>query len=154
YITLITPNTYFTLSSREKFRDFLLKENYQKYTYSGFCFEDAYVETMIFEIGGNSDQTKEVEFVPNPNDYINYDVYKADSTIFQNNVFKRFFIPTKTNLAIHSSINHRLTEVSETFSEPLKGKKAKDKDEALTNYRKNLKESDLTSLGLISEGEQ
>src|SRR5690606_8125596 len=66
----------------------------------------------------------------------------------------RFFIPTKTNLAIHSSINHRLTEVSETFSEPLKGKKAKDKDEALTNYRKNLKESDLTLLGLISEGEQ
>jgi len=152
YITLITPNTYFTLSSRENFRDFLQNENYQKYTYSGFCFEDAYVETMIFEIGGMSEKIKEIEFVPNPNDYIVYDSCKADSSIFQNNVFKRFFIPTKTNLEIHSIINHKLTEISKIFSEPLKGKKAMDNE--LINYRNNLKESDLTLLGLISEGEQ
>jgi adenine-specific DNA-methyltransferase len=152
FITLITPNTYFTLSTREKFREFLLKENYQKYTYSGFCFEDAYVETMICEIGGKTYETKEIEFVPNPNDYIAYDSYKAPPSIFQNNVFKRFFIPTKTNLAIHSSINQKITELSEMFSEPLKGKKAKNTE--LIKYRNNLKESDLTLLGLISEGEQ
>jgi hypothetical protein len=152
FITLITPNTYFTLSSREKFREFLLKESYQKYTYSGFCFEDAYVETMIFEIGGLSDKKAKVEFVPNPNDYLVYESFEADSLIYQNNVFKRFFIPTSTNIEIHSSINQRLTEISNEFYEPLTGRKSK-RDE-LTDYRSNLKESELTLLGLISEGEQ
>ncbi|MDA3943103.1 MAG: Eco57I restriction-modification methylase domain-containing protein [Bacteroidetes bacterium] len=152
YITLITPNTYFTLSSREKFRDFLLQENYQKYTYSGFCFEDAYVETMIFEIGGSSDTKAKVEFVPNPNDYNVYESFKADSSIYQNNVYKRFFIPTNTNIEIHLSINQKLSEIIEKFSEPLTGKKSK--DNVLISYRNNLEESDLTLLGLISEGEQ
>ncbi|NRA49143.1 MAG: hypothetical protein HRU12_08405, partial [Phaeodactylibacter sp.] len=152
YITMITPNTYFTLSSREKFREFLLNESYQKYTYSGFCFEDAYVETMIFEFGGLYDTKSMVEFVPKPNDYSVYESYKAESSIFINNVFKRFFIPTPTNIEIHSSINLKLTEISKKFYEPLTGKKSK--DDELIDYRSRLNSSDLTLLGLISEGEQ
>lgn len=152
YITMITPNTYFTLSSRERFREFLLKESYQKYTYSGFCFEDTYVETMIFEIGGFSDLNAKVEFVPKPNDYTVYESFKADSSIYQNNVFKRFFIPTSINIEIHSSINLKLTEISKNFCEPLTGKKSK--ADELVDYRSQLNSSDLTLLGLISEGEQ
>lgn len=152
YITLITPNTYFTLSSRVKYRELLQKENYQKYTYSGFCFEDAYVETMIFEIGGISTTKTKIEFVPNPNDYITYDSYMADKCIYQNNVYKRFFIPTNLNLEIHSRINQKLAEMSEKFSETLTGKKSQDNE--LAYYRSTVNESDLTLLGLISEGEQ
>ena len=151
FITLITPNTYFTLSSREKFREFLLKENYQKYTYSGYCFEDAYVETMILEISNNN-KKKQIVFVPNPNDFITYISYNSDPTIFEKNIFKRFFIPTSINLKINYSINLKLQDLSKSFIEPLKGKKTKEKE--VINYRKNLKELDLTYLGLISEGEQ
>lgn len=152
YVTLITPNTYFTLSSREKFRDFLLQESFQKYTYSGYCFEDAYVETMIFEIGGLSDTKAKIEFVPDPNDYSVYESFKIDSETYKNNVFKRFFIPTTTNIEIHSRINQKLTEISKRLSEPLTGKKSIDNE--LIEYRNNLEESALTLLGLISEGEQ
>ena len=151
-ITLITPNTYFTLSSRQKFREILLKENYQKYTYSGFCFEDAYVETMILEIGGSHKNNTKMAFVPNPNDYINYDSFTSDSDLYENNIFKRFFIPTKTNFEIHNKINKKLKEISNRFSKQLTGKKSK--EEELNKYLSNLKESDLTLLGLISEGEQ
>ena len=39
YLTLITPNTYFTLSTRADYRIVLLKNKELKFTYSGFCFE-------------------------------------------------------------------------------------------------------------------
>lgn len=152
YITMITPNTYFTLSSRQKFREFLLNESFQKYTYSGFCFEDAYVETMILEIGGNFSSNVKVEFVPNPNDYKTYESFKADSSIFHDNLFKRFFIPNSVNLEIHSIINNKLSQISKKFPEHLSGKNPKDNE--LTKYINQLKPSDLTLLGLVSEGEQ
>ena len=152
YITMITPNTYFTLSTRQKFREFLLNESFQKYTYSGFCFEDAYVETMILEIGGTSRSQAKVEFVTSVNDYNTCESFKIDASIYHESLFKRFFIPNSVNIEIHSMINRKLVETGKMFLEHLAGKDSK--DDKLNDYRRQLIPSDLTFLGLISEGEQ
>jgi len=63
-----------------------------------------------------------MEFVPNPNDYLEYNSFKAHPSLFQDNVFERFFIPTKTNLDIHSNINKTLSRIGNEYPEPLQGK--------------------------------
>lgn len=152
FVTLITPNTYFTLSSRVNFRSFLLQQSMQKYTYSGFCFEDAYVETMIFEIKSGDISKSTIKFVPEPKDYKTYECFESSSSTYRNNIFQRFFVPTKINLRIHLLLNERLSRISKEFSHPLLGKKTN--DNSLNEYISTLKSDDLTLLGLISEGEQ
>src|SRR5690554_5312787 len=88
-VSLITPNTYFTLSSRIDFRSFLLEHKFQKYTYSGFCFEDAYVETMILEIGNGSNYKNNIIFAPEPNDYKHYNQYETHSSIYDENIDRK-----------------------------------------------------------------
>src|SRR5699024_9776124 len=147
-----TPNTYLTLSTRETYRNFLLKHPYQKYTYSGFCFEDAYVETMIFEIGGVSKGINEVFFVPEPEDYVHYEMFITEPYIFKKNIFSRFFIPTEFNKKLNSVINKKLSPLRERFTKTLLGRKSE--KENIEEYISTLKRGDLTLLGLISKGEQ
>jgi len=152
YVSLITPNTYFTLSTRANFRKNLLKYKYLKFTYSGFCFEDAYVETMIYLLCKKIDKKATTEFVPSPNDFVNYKKVYTDSNIYRNNIFYRFFIPTTFNKKINNKINIPLQSIAHKFSTHLMGKKSESPD--LKKYNKQLKPDDLTLLGLISKGEQ
>jgi len=150
-LSLITPNTYFTLSTRTNYRRFLLGYSDLKFTYSGFCFEDAYVETMILKICKNQTNSREVHFVPNPKNYLSYEVYKINTENILENIFYRFYIPTKTNISLNKKINSSLKSLAEEKKDYLSGKSlSKDIEE----YNTSLKESDLTLLGLISDGEQ
>jgi adenine-specific DNA-methyltransferase len=153
-LAFITPNTYFTLSTREKFRQFLLGYNFQKYTYSGYCFEDAYVETMILEFSSATLYGKEnaAVFVPDPQDYRDYESFEAEKHIFKNNIFNRFFIPTKINLSIHNKFKDFIKKASTTFVGELTGKI--NDNEQKHEYINSLKPGDLTMIGLFADGEQ
>lgn len=149
-MSLITPNTYFTLSTRTNYRKFLLEHSQLKFTYSGFCFEDAYVETMIFSLckkQGND----EVEFVPKPNNYLNYEVYRIKTEYILENIFFRFYIPTKTNISLNQRINKPLKLVADQNNDYLNGKS---QSKEIEKYNSSLQPNELTLLGLISDGEQ
>lgn len=152
FIALITPNTFFTLNSREKFREFLLDQQFQKYTFSGYCFDDAYVETVIIELGGINISKPKIIFVPNPSDYLKFESLETTSEIYKNNIYKRFFVPSQINLQIHSSINSKLIPISNEYSKLLSGQKSE--RSIIESIVSDLRPNDLVFLGLISIGEQ
>ena len=151
-ISLITPNTYFTLSTRSLFRKLILDFSNLKFTYSGYCFEDAYVETMILSLSRNKSDIDKVTFVSNPRDYVTYENDCAKKKTYLENHINRLFVPTEYNMSIYNQIHYPLKGVTEKYKNVLLGKK--DIDNTLTDYVKNLKVGDLTLLGLVSEGEQ
>lgn len=146
-IHFITPNTYFTLNTKTNFRIELLKYSDLIFRYSGFCFEDAYVETMIFSAckkpSNNKSKLKMI--------YDN-DVYEIDYNAFKNNLFLRFFIPNSLNVKINDKINTSLKSLYERFEPIFNGKQMKTND--LNVYHKSLKNGDITLLGLVTDGEQ
>lgn len=153
YVSLITPNTYFSLVTRTSFRQFLLDKKSLKFVYSGFCFPKAYVETMVMFFQ-NRPEEDQVRFVPDPEDYESYTTYMAAKTSLRENTFQRFFIPTELNKRLNAKVNTALRHLTQQFQEVLAGKHTKTSDEALDEYRKQLKSGDYTYLGLITEGEQ
>ncbi|MDC1362008.1 BREX-1 system adenine-specific DNA-methyltransferase PglX, partial [Crocinitomicaceae bacterium] len=152
HFAYITPDTYFTLSTREKFRKTLLELADIKFTYSGFCFQDAYVETMIMLVQNDFVEDGDVNFVPDPLDYNTYQSFSCKSSIFKRNIYNRFFIPTKINLSLHSKINKQLFEVFNSFEKKITGRQFN--NDHLNNYISELIPEDLTLLGVLSDGEQ
>ncbi len=149
-MSLITPNTYFTLTTRTNYRKFLLGYSQLKFTYSGFCFEDAYVETMILKLC-KIPNTDEIEFIPNPQDYQNYEVFRIKSENILENIYFRFYIPTKTNISLNKRINKPLKQLAEQYRDYLNGRTLSNEIE---KYNNSLKPQEFTLLGLISDGEQ
>ncbi len=156
---MITPNTYFSLSSKEEVRKKLLNQVNLKLTYSGFAFEDAYVETEIFCFckpgarQNNNNFSNNVEFVIQPNDYKDYNIISGEKSLFSNNILSRFFIPTSINKKYFNEWSSQAHILYSKFSEKLNGKKIKN-EIILKDYLSSMKEGDFTLLGLISEGEQ
>jgi hypothetical protein len=150
-LSLITPNTYFTLSTRTNYRKFLLNFSQLKFTYSGFCFEDAYVETMILRICKYPNINDEVIFVSEPGNYYEYKAFRIKSDNILENIFYRFYIPTLTNISLNKKINSLLKLIAEQNKDYLSGKSL---SQEIIDYNLSLKDGDLTLLGLVSDGEQ
>jgi len=150
-LSLITPNTYFTLSTRTNYRKFLLNFSQLKFTYSGFCFEDAYVETMILRICKYQNNNDEVVFVSEPGNYYEYKEFSIKSDNILENIFYRFYIPTLTNISLNKKINSLLKLIAEQNKDYLSGKSL---SQEIIEYNLSLKDGDLTLLGLVSDGEQ
>ncbi len=152
-LSFITPNTYFTLSTRFRFRSFLLKYKQLTFTYSGFCFSGAYVETMIMFLTNNKSKKNDlVKFIPKPNDYKSYNVLKSNISVFVENIYCRFFWPTKTNLELNRRFNKPLNKLALSFKDILSGKTKN--NQMKSDYLSNLKIGELSLLGVITDGEQ
>jgi len=150
-MSFITPNTYFTLSTRTNFRRKLLSYSEIKFTYSGYCFEDAFVETMICYLSKDSKGSNKVTFISTPKDYVNFESYSIERELLVKNMFSRFYIPTDVNISLNNKINAPLKVISEKHFNSLLGK---GKSEDIISYNNNILPGDFTFLGLISEGEQ
>ena len=150
-VTLITPNTYFTLNSKTKFRQQILNLINLKFTYSGYCFEDAYVETMIFKGTKVLDQEKVLDnticFVKDPKDYKKFETLKGDKNIFLNNIYARIFYPTVFNLWIHEQINVPSQKYWQDYNDKFFQKNGNNNQIAIGI-------NDIIYLGLVSDGEQ
>jgi len=150
FFSYITPNTYFSLISKEKFRNTLLSFDLQRFTYSGFCFTEAYVETHVFFFQKKQSSSNEIVFVPNPNDYAVFDTLKAHKQLFANNFSQRFFYPTEINLRLYKKIIIPTLELQKQNIEITKGSKKFEAERA--DYFHKLNVGDITLLGLICKG--
>lgn len=152
YFSFITPNTYFSLIIKEKLRKTILNYTSQKFTYSGFCFSEAYVETQIFNFQKRVNGNNEIQFVENPNNYIEYETQKVPKDLFTDNYSARLFYPTDVNKYIYENIISKISNELNVFKDTLQGKKTQ--IEKKDNYIKAIKIKDIVPLGLICSGEQ
>ena len=149
----ITPNTFLTLSTKEYLRRFILNKSIDRIVYSGYVFDDAYVETVISFLQ-NTNRSDKIDFVLELKDYNNYDQISIGQEVFKNNYLARFFYPTKTNHGIWSKYYNSLKPLFKTFPKTLAGRDHKKEKEKLEEHIKHLKPGDVTLLGLIANGDQ
>ena len=153
-VSFITPNTYFTLTSHANLRRDLLKYGNLELTYTGYCFSDAFVETVIMQFVNNEQETGTVNFYESLE---SSSCYECDKLTFKNNILCRFFVPNRQNLNMYNAILSPLTSLYE------QGKKTLTRDssiagdtrrENIKTYSESLQPGTITFLGLISDGDQ
>jgi len=153
-LSFITPNTYFTLSSHAKLRDTLLSYGDLDITYTGYCFTDAFVETMVFQLVKIESEEGKVNYFDSLESSSSYE---CDKKLFKNNILSRFFIPNQQNLWLYEHIQSRLIRTYENAKRTLTRDASipsEKRRESIINYSKELRPKTLTFLGLISDGDQ
>jgi adenine-specific DNA-methyltransferase len=156
FISMITPNTYLTLSTKEELRRILLSNQNVKFSYTGFCFDDAYVETIIFLNRKNESNTdSSIEFIPLLNKEKMEDLISIEKNVYTENSYYRIFFPTTLNRNINSKVHSKILELVKKYKNKLHGKKLKVSESiGLNNYLNQLNSNSITLLGLISDGNQ
>lgn len=153
-LSYITPNTYFTLTSHADLRRDLLQYSNMEMTYTGYCFSDAFVETMIMQLVNTKQETGSINYYDSLE---SSSCYECDKQVFKSNILSRFFVPNQQNLDLYNTIQTPLIGLYEH------GKKTLTRDasiasdarrETIKTYSKNLEAGSLTFLGLISDGDQ
>ena len=153
-LSFITPNTYFTLSSHAKLRETLLGYGNLDMTYTGYCFADANVETMIFQLFNTESDEGRLSYYDSIE---SSSCYECDKNLFKNNILNRFFIPNQQNLTLYEQIQSRLIPIYGKAKRTLTrdGSIPSDKRrESIKKYSESLRSGNLTFLGLISDGDQ
>lgn len=153
-VSFITPNTYFTLSSHADLRKNLLKYSHLELTYTGNCFPDAYVETVIFQLINTQEESGSVTYFESLE---SSSCYKCDKILFKKNILSRFFIPNQQNLDLYNRIQFKLIDLYERAKKTITRDKsvlADNRREAIKEYCSSLHTGSLTFLGLISDGDQ
>jgi len=153
-LSFITPDTYFTLSSHAKLRDTLLSYGDLDITYTGYCFTDAFVETMIFQLVKTEGKEGKVNYFESLD---SSSCYECDKKLFKNNILSRFFIPNQQNLWLYKHIQSSLIPIYENAKHTLTRDgtiPSEKRRESIMNYSKELMPKTLTFLGLISDGDQ
>ena len=153
-LSFITPNTYFTLTSHTDVRKELLKYGNLDITYTGYCFDNAYVETVIFQLTNQANETGMLSYYDSLE---TTSCYECDKQMFKKNIMCRFFVPNEQNVAIYSGIQSGLSDIYDKY------KRIINRDARITSdvrkksmrlYSEKLGEGTLTFLGLISDGDQ
>ena len=153
-LSFITPNTYFTLTSLANLRKRLLKYSNLEMTYTGYCFSDAYVETMIFQLVNIEEADGSVLYYESLD---SSSCYECDKQVFKQNILSRFFIPSQQNLDLYSRIQSPLIGLYEKFNNTITRDTSipsNIRHETIQKYSKELTSGSLTFLGLISDGDQ
>lgn len=153
-LSFITPNTYFTLTSHTEVRKELLKYGNLEITYTGYCFDNAYVDTIIFQLKNQAVDTGTFSYYDSLE---TSSCYECDKQLFNKNIMYRFFVPNEQNVAICSGIQSNLSDIYEKYKRIISrdariSSDVRKKD--IRVYSENLSEGTLTLLGLISDGDQ
>ena len=153
-LSFITPNTYFTLTSHADVRKELLKYGNLDMTYTGYCFDNAYVETVIFQLKNQTVETGALSYYDNLE---TSSCYESDKQLFKENIMCRFFVPNEQNVAISSVIQSGISNLYEKYKRLITRDSSIPSDvrrENIRSYSEELTEGSLTLLGLISDGDQ
>ena len=153
-LSFITPNTYFTLSSHADLRKDLLEYSNMEMTYTGYCFSDAFVETMIMQLVNTKQETGSINYYDSLE---SSSCYECDKQVFRSNILSRFFVPNQQNLDLYNAIQAPLIGLYEQGKKTLTrdGSIASDvRRETIKTYSEALSVGSLTFLGLISDGDQ
>ncbi len=153
-LSYITPNTYFTLTSHADLRKELLKYSDLKMTYTGYCFSDAYVETIIMQLVNTKQETGFVNYYESLE---SSSCYECDKLLFKRNILNRFFVPNQKNTDFYHFIQAPLIELYEQAKKTLTRDNSiasNVRRESIKMYSEALLPGSLTFLGLISDGDQ
>lgn len=153
-LSFITPNTYFTLSTHTDVRKELLKFGNLEFTYTGACFDNAYVDTMVFQLKNHADETGMVSYYDSLE---TSSCYECNKQLFKENIMYRFFVPNERNVAICSGIQTGISDTYERYTRIITRDSSIPSDvrrENIRTYSEELREGSLTLLGLISDGDQ
>lgn len=146
YLAYITPNTYFTNISKSDFREWLLEKKGLNFTYSGFCFEDAYVETEIVLFNKKCEKDTPVHFHSIGQ---NNNEYSCLNSIFLSNYKRRLFLPNEANLSLYEKIIRPLVSICNDYENAILGTDAC--GDLISN---NLKNRRMLPIGAFCEGAQ
>ena len=153
-LSFITPNTYYTLTSHADLRKELMKYGDLDMTYTGYCFADAYVETVIMQLVNTEQETGYVNYYENLE---SSSCYECDKNVFKNNILSRFFVPNQQNIDLYNHIQVPLIAQYEQTKKTLTrdGSIASDvRRGTIKSFSETLLPGSLTFLGLISDGDQ
>lgn len=153
-VSFITPNTYFTLTSHTTLRRTLLKYGDLEMTYAGYCFSDAYVETVILQLYNMEQESGVVHYYESLD---SSSCYECDKQVFNGNIMYRFFVPNYQNLEMYNNIQSHLTGLYEQCKKTLTRDGSIDSEsrrETIKAHGESLAPGSITFLGLISDGDQ
>lgn len=153
-LSFITPNTYFTLTSHAELRKELLKYSHLEMTYTGYCFADAFVETMIFQLVNIVQESGVISYYGQLD---SNSCYECDKRLFLQNILSRFFVPNKKNLDLYRAIQTHLIELYKQYKNTITRDASLASDvrrQTIKAYSNGLQPGTLTFLGLISDGDQ
>lgn len=153
-VSFITPNTYFTLSSHNALRTELLKYGDLEFTATGYCFDDAYVDTVIFQLCRRNEDGGTISYYDSLE---TSSCYECDKQVFRENIMSRYFVPTFQNISLYHGIQALLQPLYEQCRKTLTREASIASDvrkENIRAYSEGMTPNSLTFLGLISDGDQ
>ena len=153
-LSFITPNTYFTLTSCADLRRDLLNYSSLEMTYTGSCFADAYVDTMIMQLVNVEQETGTVSYYDSLE---SSSCYECDKQVFKRNILSRFFVPNQENIDLYTVVQKPLIGLYDQRKKTLTRDTTIASDVRrgnIKNYGESLLPGALTFLGLISDGDQ
>lgn len=154
FLSYITPNTYFTLTSHASLRRELLRYGDLVMVYTGYCFTDAFVETSILRLTNDEQETGNLYYYDSLE---SSSCYRCNKQIFKNNILNRFFVPHQQNIDLYENIQLRLVDLYEQTQKTLTRDGAiasNERRESIKAYSQSMQPGNLTFLGLISDGDQ
>lgn len=165
-LSYITSNTFFTIQSKLNMRKLLQSKYIKEIIVTPRAF-NALVDTSIFIVKNiDKEENYKLNFIDTSkcsiDDYYHLDLssdkesYSIDVDIYISNLNNVFFVPNKVNIQIYNKIIPWIKELyDEWWDKVCTSDKIKKNDKLIKEYiDKNIKEEEITLLGLITDGGQ
>lgn len=163
-LSYITSNTFFTIQSKLNMRQLLQSKYIKELIVTPRAF-NALVDTSIFIVKNiNKEENYKLNFIDTSkcsiDDYYNLslaskkDSYDIDINVYKSNIDNVFFTPDKINMQIYENIIPKVKDLyNQWWDKICTSGKIKQNDKLIKKYiEKNIKEKEITLLGLITDG--
>lgn len=163
-LSFITSKSYWTTETKSSLRKLLLTKKVLSICDTENPFKgSALVDTAIFTLKNTSDiYENEFDFITynnikgtNDKDYNSINRFPVKQSVFINGVNNSIFIPNKANIYIYNKYNNLMLELLNKWKRFILSSTTITRGmETINFYKNDLKEGDLTLLGLITVGGQ
>lgn len=157
-ISLITPKTFWTISTKANLRKLILENTLHFICDSANPFYSAMVDTCITQFAksdNKSNANNTIRFIDATKDFDNPQIHKTTQSLYQNANSQVIFKPSPYNLSLYKRFNESTKSLmSQWWSKIDTSAKISKNHNIIQHYRDSLKEGDLTLLGLITDGGQ
>lgn len=153
-VTLITSNTYLTLQTKKNIREILQSNRVIKIVNLGAnVFENAMVDTAISFTRKAEDKDYKLDFIDACESFKKPNLYSVNIEIYKSAVNHVFFPPSDFNMRMYKKYNSSISGIHQKFWSLIKTSKNVTRSMvSLEKYRETLRPSDVTLIGLISDG--
>lgn len=154
-ITFISSDTYFTINSKINLRQLLQNNKIHEIIKTQNVFDTPEVEPAIIIVSKNDCKNLDyyIKFKNAKNSFFNPDSYKISINTFRNSINKVFFIPTPYNLEISKKYSDSINLLYRNWWDKISTSGKIDKNRVMiATYLAELKEKEITLLGLITDG--